>query len=46
MDTKLIINAIILIILVSFQYTLNKILIELRDIKAILMKKTNNISKR
>ncbi len=33
MDTKLIFSAIILIILISLQYTLNQILKELRDIR-------------
>lgn len=38
MDTKLILGAIIFIILISFQYTLNSILKELKEIKKILMK--------
>lgn len=38
MDTKIILSVIILIILVSFQYTLNLILKELRDIKGILIR--------
>lgn len=42
MDTKLILNVIIFIILVSFQYTLNSILKELKEIKKILMKKSQN----
>jgi hypothetical protein len=42
MDTKLILNVIIFIILISFQYTLNSILKELREIKRILMKKSQN----
>lgn len=37
MDTKLIFSAIMLIILVSLQYTLNLILREMREIKKILM---------
>ena len=36
MDTRIILSVIILIILFSFQYTLNLILRELRDIKTIL----------
>ncbi len=42
MDTKLILGVIIFIILISFQYTLNCILKELKDIKRILMKKSQN----
>lgn len=38
MDAKIIISAIILIILVSFQMTLNAILRELKEIKKILKK--------
>lgn len=38
MDTKLIFSAIILIILISLQYTLNQILRELRDIRKRLIK--------
>lgn len=38
MDAKIIISAIILIILVSFQMTLNAILRELKEIKNILKK--------
>lgn len=36
MDTKIILSVIILVILISFQYTFNLILKELRDIKGIL----------
>lgn len=39
MDTKLVIGAIIFIILISLQYTLNLILKELRHIKSILIKR-------
>lgn len=38
MDAKIILSVIILIILISFQYTLNLVLRELRDIKAILFR--------
>lgn len=38
MDAKIIFSAIILIILVSFQMTLNAILRELKEIKNILKK--------
>lgn len=38
MDAKIILSVIILIILISFQYTLNLVLKELRDIKTILFK--------
>lgn len=44
MDTKVIINAIILIIFVSIQYTLNLILRELRDVRKILIKDQNDIN--
>ncbi len=44
MDTKLIFSAIMLIILVSLQYTLNLILRELRDIKKMLMKDPRKIN--
>lgn len=37
MDTKIVIGAIIFIILISLQYTLNLILKELRHIKSILI---------
>ncbi len=43
MDEKIIIGAIIFIILISFQYTLNNILKELREIKEILKKKNSRI---
>lgn len=43
MDAKLIISVIIFIILVSFQYTLNLILRELREIKNYLKKNSKNI---
>lgn len=36
MDVKIIIGVIIFIILISFQYTLNSILKELREIKELL----------
>lgn len=38
MDTKIILSVIILVILISFQYTFNLILRELRDIKNILIR--------
>lgn len=38
MDAKILISAIIFIILLSFQYTLNQILKELRELKNILKK--------
>ncbi len=38
MDTKLVIGVIIFTILISFQYTLNRILKELIEIKNILRK--------
>lgn len=38
MDTTIILSVIILIILISFQYTLNLVLKELRDIKTILLR--------
>lgn len=43
MDTGLIYNAIILVILISVQYTLNLILRELRDIRRRMIKNTNDI---
>lgn len=46
MDTKVIINAIILIIFVSIQYTLNLILRELRDVRKVLIKDQNDINLR
>lgn len=44
MDTKFIFSAIILIILVSLQYTLNLILREIRDIRKILLRSSNYIN--
>jgi len=44
MDTKLIFSAIMLIILVSLQYTLNLILKELREIKKVLMSESKKIN--
>lgn len=41
MDTNLIFSAIILVILISYQYTLNLILKELRDIRRRMIKNTN-----
>lgn len=38
MDAKIILSVIILIILISFQYTLNLILKEIRDMKTILIR--------
>lgn len=38
MNYYILAGAILLIILVSIQYSINKILIELKDIKKILMK--------
>ena len=46
MDTKVIISAIILIIFVSIQYTLNLILRELKDIRKDLLRDKNNINLR
>ena len=46
MDTKVIISAIILIIFVSIQYTLNLILKELKDIRKDLLRNKNNINLR
>lgn len=45
MDIKLTIGAIIFIILVSFQYTFNRILQELIEIKNILKKDKINYKK-
>lgn len=45
MDTKVAIGVIIFIILVSFQYTFNKILKELIEIKNILRKDKLNFNK-
>lgn len=39
MDNKVVITIIILVILVSLQHTLNKILLEIREIKQILRSK-------
>jgi hypothetical protein len=44
MDTKFIFSAIILIILVSLQYTLNLILREIRDIRKILLRSSSYIN--
>ena len=46
MNTKVIISAIILIIFISIQYTLNLILRELRDIRRFLRKDRNDINLR
>ncbi len=46
MDTKWIISVIIVIILISLQYTLNLILRELREIRRILIKNPNDINLR
>lgn len=46
MDAKIIISVIIFIILISFQYTLNLILRELREIKNILAKNSKDYNKR
>lgn len=43
MDAKLIISVIIFIILISYQYTLNLILRELREIKNFLKNNSKNI---
>lgn len=43
MDVKIIIGVIIFIILVSFQYTLNSILKELREIKELLKRNSKKI---
>lgn len=42
MNTKFIISVIIFIILISYQYTLNLILKELREIKFLLKNKIKN----
>lgn len=42
MDEKIVVGVIIFIILVSFQYTLNNILKELREIKTILKRNSKN----
>lgn len=46
MDTKLIFSAIILIILISIQYTLNLMLKEIRDIRKMLIKDLKDINLR
>lgn len=46
MDTNIIISVIILIILISLQYTLNLILIEVRDIRKRLIKGPNDTDTR
>ncbi len=46
MDTKLIFSAIILIILISIQYTLNLMLKEIRDIRKMLIKDLDDINLR
>lgn len=43
MYTELIITAVIFVILISIQYTLNLILRELRDIRRRMIKNTNDI---
>lgn len=43
MDAKFVISVIIFIILISYQYTLNLILRELREIKNLLKKNAKNI---
>lgn len=43
MDVKIIIGVIIFIILISFQYTLNSILKELREIKELLKRNSKKI---
>jgi hypothetical protein len=43
MDEKIVISVIIFIILISFQYTLNSILKELREIKDLLKKSSKKI---
>lgn len=45
MNTNLVFSAIILIILISFQYTLNLILREVRDIRKRMIKNTNDFEK-
>ena len=46
MNTNLVFSAIIVIILISLQYTLNLILKEVRDIRKRLIKSTNEIIER
>lgn len=43
MDAKIIISVIMFIILISFQYTLNLILRELREIKNILGQNSKDV---
>lgn len=43
MDTKVIFSVIILVILISLQYTLNLILKEVRDIRKRLIRSNNEI---
>lgn len=43
MDAKIIIGVIIFIILISLQYTLNSILVEIREIKNILKRNTKDL---
>jgi hypothetical protein len=43
MNTNLIFSAIILIILISYQYTLNLILREVRDIRRRMIKNTDKL---
>lgn len=43
MDEKILIIVIVFIILISFQYTLNNILKELREIKEILKRSYNKL---
>lgn len=46
MNTNLVFSAIILIILISMQYTLNLILREIRDIRKRLIKSTSDFEGR
>ena len=43
MDEKIVVSVIILTILISFQYTLNNILKELREIKELLKKNSKKV---
>lgn len=43
MDTKMIIVVMGFTILISLQYTMNRILKEIRDIKEILKRNSNNV---
>ena len=43
MDEKIVIGVIMFIILISFQYTLNNILKELREIKELLKRDNNKL---